>query len=115
MQESESVETTQQAILEIISTFGTELYFELNQIFQVQMTELISDWEQVNANTSMKIISGQAHKIKSSARNVGAEQLASLLQKVEAEPQKILDKSFLIAVTEEWRRFEKTAKPLLRM
>ncbi len=91
----------------LIEIYDLELLDELVSIFASQKESLIHDWRN-RQNFPENELSQIAHKIKSSARNVGAKKIGSILEEVEKKPNKDTSRATIDEIESEFDFFIKT-------
>lgn len=87
--------------------YDLELLEELVNIFVSQKNSLIDTWTN-NQNFSLEELAQCAHKIKSSARNVGAKKVGAILEKIERKPTECNSKDTILEIEKEFNFFIKT-------
>lgn len=88
-------------------TYDLELLEELVSIFKSQKESLIEKW--VNEQSfSVDDLRHLAHKIKSSARNVGAKKIGTILENIERKPNECNAKDTIDEIEREFNFFIKT-------
>lgn len=63
--------------------YGNELLIDILGIFQKQVADALILWKRHASSQGLADLKESAHKLKSSARSVGAFALADVLQKIE--------------------------------
>lgn len=85
------VKSNQQIYLdEMARELDADLVFELLQIYRLQMEDFFKKMENVTETFSFQETTMLTHKLKSSARHVGAFDVAERLNSIEEYPRKIL-------------------------
>ncbi len=100
-------------LTEMTKTLNVDIVNELIVIYFEQIDESKLKFEALMTNPDKNEIIQLAHKMKSSARNLGAEQLAELLYSLEQNPQLFSGDTYKKVIDlfdcsknsiEEWRR-----------
>lgn len=90
-------------------TYGVDLTEELIEILVKQVNALSQEWGDPDKLTTDALIHS-AHKIKSSARNVGAFQLGDTLHNIEKSPELGAVKEKLAIINRELTQFTDSFK-----
>ncbi len=69
-----------------INNLGKDIYFELVDIFYTQFAEMMTHLETQKNSQETDTVVQTAHKIKSSARNIGAYKLGNFFELIETNP-----------------------------
>lgn len=95
---------------QLASQLCEDLVVELVGIFEQQFGESEALFEEYFQKRDFKNASLLAHKLKSSARNVGAKELGDLYCQVEKSPEVNLNPQFLILQKKYYEQYSNSAK-----